>query len=33
VMDKRLAFVKADGQVGVAEVNGEEHGISIHGNK
>jgi hypothetical protein len=30
MMDERLAFVEADGQVGVAEVNGEEHGASIH---
>ena len=27
VMDESLAFVEADGQVGVAEVNGEEHGL------
>ena len=26
VMDEDIALVEADGQVGVAEVNGEEHG-------
>lgn len=33
MMDEGLAFVEADGQVGVAEVDGEEHGLSIHGKR
>jgi hypothetical protein len=29
VMDERFAFVETDGQVCVAEVNGEEHGAIL----
>jgi hypothetical protein len=30
MMNEGFTLIEADGQVGVAEVNGEEHGISIH---